>query len=163
MKRVQFIAAATVIGSTLIAGAPLAGQAPPMKSVLAGKKFSPPAKGQVDIEFTQPVTRREKDMVITRIVVKNIHASAPIARLTVDETWYGKDGGVVTRGRGVVSGLLQPGEVQTITIETPFRDGMSANNWNFSHANGTVTPKKVAKLEVPKQPAATPAATTKKP
>jgi hypothetical protein len=164
MNRARFAVAATVIGTTLLAGAVLAqSQAPPMKSVLAGKKFVPPAKGQVEIEFTQPVTKRDKDMVVTTITVKNIHVSAPIARLVIDETWYGKDGSVVTRGRGVINGLLGPGEVQTVTIQTPYKAGMNANNWNFNHANGTIKPKKVAKLEVPKEPAAANASTTKKP
>jgi hypothetical protein len=163
MNRARFGLAATVIGSVLVACAAQAQTPPPMKSVLAGKKFVPPAKGQVEVEFTQPATRRVKDMVVTTIVVKNIHVSSPIARLTIDETWYGKDGAVVSRGRGVINGLLQPGEVQAITIETPYNARMSANNFNFSHANGTVKPNKVAKLEVPKEPAATPAAATKKP
>jgi hypothetical protein len=163
MNRARFVAAATVIGSTLIAGAPLAAQTQPMPSVLAGKKFVPPAKGQVEIEFTQPVTKREKNLVVTRIQVRNPHVSAPIARLVVDETWYAKDGAVVTRGRGVINGLLQPGEVQTITIETAYNANMTSNNWNFVHANGTIKPTKVPKLEVPKQPAAAPAAATKKP
>ena len=39
-------------------------QAPPMKSVLAGKKFTPPIKGEAVIEFTQPVTKSVKDMVV---------------------------------------------------------------------------------------------------
>jgi hypothetical protein len=129
-----------------------------MPSVLAGKKFTPPLKGQAELEFTTPVTKREKDMVVTRILVRNIHASAPIARLVIDETWYAKDGSVVTRGRGSINGLLQPGEVQTVTIETPWNAKMNGNNYNFSHANGTIKPKKVAKLEGAK--AATASTTT---
>jgi hypothetical protein len=128
-----------------------------MTSVLAGKKFVPPVRGQAAVEYTTPVTRREKEMVITRITVKNI-AQAPIARLTIDEIWYAKDQSVVMRGRGVINGLLQPGEVQTITIETPYNAKMLSNNWNFSHANGTVKPNRVPKIEVPKAPAETPAA-----
>ena len=45
-----------------------------------------------------------------------------------------------------INGLLQPGEIQTITIETPYNPKMNSNNWNFAHANGTVKPAKV-KLE----------------
>jgi hypothetical protein len=149
MTRARSVFAATLLGAGLIsvtAFAQSAPQAPPMTSVLAGKKFTPPAQGAVEINFTKPVTKKEKDMVITKIQVKNI-MTKPIARLTITETWYGKDGSTVAGGKGVINGLLQPGEIQTVTIETPYNAKMSANNWNFSHANGTVPkPHKVEKL-----------------
>jgi hypothetical protein len=96
--------------------------------------------------------------------VKNMSA-APIARLTVAETWYDAKGGVVTGGRASINGLLQPGEVGTLKIETPFNSAMKSNNWNFSHANGEVKAKKVAKIDDPdaaKEPATKTASTTKK-
>jgi hypothetical protein len=159
MYRAVFGFAATFAVTALLASSTPAGQtaqAPPMKSVLAGKKFVPPVKGIADVDYTTPVTRREKTNVITRIMVKNI-AAAPIARLSIDQIWYGKDGAVVTRGRGVINGLLQPGEVQTITIDLPFDARMNSNNYNFSHANGTVKPNRVAKIETPPAaPAAAP-------
>ena len=58
-------------------------------------------------------------------------------------------------------GLLQPGEVQTIVIETPYNAKMKQNNYNFSHANGTIKPHKVAKMGDEKEPAAKPASATK--
>ena len=76
----------------------------------------------------------------------------------VTETWYDKDGSIVDSGRGVINGLLQPGEIQTITIDTPYNAKMSSNNWNFTHANGTVKVAKVKTLEAPKTPAGTPPA-----
>ena len=164
MNRARFALAATFV-ITLFAGAALAGQAtqpPPMTSVLAGKKFTPPVRGQAEVEFTAPVSRREKGFVITKIQVKDM-SNAPIARLTITETWYDKGGTVVAGSKGFINGLLQPGEIQTITIETPYDAKMSANNFNFTHANGTVKPTRVAKLDAPaKEPAAKPAATEKK-
>jgi hypothetical protein len=141
-------------------------QAPPMQSVLAGKKFTPPIKGEALIEYTQPVTKREKDLVVTRITVRNA-SLAPVPRLTIAETWYDKAGAIVSGGKGTINGLLQPGEIQVITIETPYNAKMTSNNYNFSHANGNVKPTKVAKLEVPKEAAdakagAKPAAPPKK-
>jgi hypothetical protein len=97
------------------------------------------------------VTRREKDMVITRVTVRNA-ALGPIARLTATESWYGKDGSLTVESRGLINGLLQPGEVQVIAVETLFRPGLDRNNLTFSHANGTVRPKVVDKLEVPPAP-----------
>lgn len=151
MTRARILFAATLT-TTLCAGAVLAQvQAPPMTQVLAGKKFTPPVRGEALVEFTQPVTKPlpGKSQVQTQIKVRNA-SLAPIARLKVDETWYDKGGAIVAGGKGVVNGLLQPGEVQLITILTPYSPKMSSNNWNFSHANGPVKVAKVKTLDVPK-------------
>jgi len=163
MNRARVAFGATFVTTLLAAGTALAQtpQAPEMRQVLAGKTFTPPIKGEAVIEYTAPVTKREKDNVVTRITVRNA-ATAPVPRLTVAETWYDKGGAIVTGGKGMINGLLQPGEIQTITIETPYNAKMSSNNFNFSHANGTVKPQRVPKLDVPKD-AATTAASTAKP
>ena len=134
------------------------GQSAPFKPILAGKKFVAPIKGIADVQYLNPVTKREKNMIVTRIAVKNV-SNAPIARLTIDETWYGKDGQTVTGGKGSINGMLQPGEVQTVVIETPYDQRMNANNWNFTHANGAVKPHKVKQFEG--APAATKGASAK--
>jgi hypothetical protein len=160
MTRARVLFAATLVGASLLATDALAQAttAPPMTSVLAGKKFTPPFKGQADVDFTQPVTKNVKGMVTTTIQVRN-GTNAPLLRLTIDETWYDAAGGLVTGGKGVVN-RLEAGQVGTITIETPFNAKMKANNYNFSHANGTVKPHKVPKLtpaDVAKEPATKPA------
>jgi hypothetical protein len=166
MNRAHVMVAATFLGASLAIGA--AAQqppAPPMTSVLAGKKFTPPFKGQAEVDFTKPKTTQSKDhkMVITTIEVKN-NMNAPLLRLTIDETWYDDKGGLVTGGKGVIS-RLEPGEVGTIKIETPFDPKMKANNYNFTHANGTVKPHRVDKMaaagDAAKEPAAKPAAKKK--
>jgi hypothetical protein len=163
MTRARFIVAASIAGASIALAAVSAQtpQAPPMQSILAGKKFTPPFKGQADVDFTKPVTKRDKDMVVTTLQVKNT-MNAPLLRFTVDETWYDKTGGLVTGGKGVVN-RIEPGEVATVKIETPFNPKMSANNYNFSHANGAVKPHRVDKLTGPgdKEPAAKPASATK--
>jgi hypothetical protein len=166
MNRARFTVAATLVGASLAIGAlAQSPPAPPMTSVLAGKKFTPPVQGAAEVDFTKPVTKKERDMVVTRIQVRN-PMSKPIARLTITETWYDAGGTTVGGSKGSINGLLLPGEVQTIKIETPFSAKMKANNWNFSHANGTVPkPHRVEKLEGgdSKEPAAKPAAATKTP
>ena len=54
MNRARVMFAATLVGASLVAVDALAQTttAPPMTSVLAGKKFTPPFKGQADIDFT---------------------------------------------------------------------------------------------------------------
>ena len=162
MKRARLTIAATLVGASFIATALAQTTAPPMTSVLAGRKFTPAFKGQAELDYTKPVTKREKEMVVTTIMVKN-NASGPLLRLTIDETWYDAGGGLVTGGKGVVS-RLEPGEVASVKIETPFSAKMKANNYNFTHANGTVKPHAVPKLMAAgdKEPAAKPASATKK-
>ncbi len=162
MKRARLTIAATLVGASFIATALAQTTPPPMTSVLAGKKFTPAFKGQAELDYTKPVTKREKEMVVTTIMVKN-NATGPLLRLTIDETWYDGGGGLVGGGKGVVN-RLEPGEVATVKIETPFNAKMKANNYNFTHANGTIKPHAVPKLMAAgeKEPAAKPAAMKKK-
>ena len=154
MNRARITIAATLLSTAMSAGAVLAQvQAPEMKPILAGRKIVPPYKGEAQVEFTQPVTKRNGDKVVTSIKVRNA-AIGPLARLQVAETWYDKGGAIVAGGKGVIAGMIAPGEIQTITIETAFNAKMSSNNWNFTHANGTVKVAKVKTLEAPKDPAA---------
>ena len=108
MKRARLLLAATLVATTSAAvlaaqatpatpAAPAtpATQAPPMQSVLAGRKIVPPARGEVVVEYTTAVTKREGPNVVTRLQVKNI-GLAPISRLTFTETWYDKAGAIVT-------------------------------------------------------------------
>jgi len=112
----------------------------------------PPFVGQADVDYTSPVTKRVKDTMVTTLMVKN-NTNGTLVRLTVDETWYDAAGALVAGGKGYVNSL-EPGAVATVKIETPFNKKMSSKNYNFSHANGTVTLHKVPKLvPVAKTPA----------
>src|SRR5262249_10963545 len=134
-------------------------QAPPMQQILAGKKFTPPGKGQAEIDYVKGVTRREGTKIGTKIQGKNT-MNAPIARVKIVETWYDKSGGTIPGGEGIINGLLQPGEVQTIEIRTPVNTNMANSMYNFSHANGAVKTHPVKSFDAPAKeaPAAKPAA-----
>jgi len=158
MNRARLTIAATLVGASFVATA-LAQppQAPPMTPVLTGKKFTPAFKGQAELDFTKPVTKRDGEMVVTTITVRN-NATGPLLRLSIDETWYDAAGAVVTGGKGILN-RLEAGEIGTVKIETPFNAKMKANNYNFAHANGTVKPHKVDKMTAPgEEPATKPAA-----
>src|SRR5262245_38496665 len=158
----RFAAAAALAGMSLVGVSAQTPAPPPMESILAGKKFQPPVKGQADVDYTKPNTTRKGSLVVTKIQVKNT-STAPIGRLRVVETWFGKDGSTIPGGEGVINGLLQPGEVQTIEIQTPYNDKMNANSWNFVHANGNVKPHLVKSFDAAaKEPAAKAASTKKK-
>jgi len=159
------IAAAAMLGGELIAQTTTTSQTPPMTSVLAGKKLTPPIRGEAALEWVDPKPERKGDMVITRMTVRNASA-APIARLQVDESWYDKSGATVTAGRGVINGLLASGETAVLEIQTPWKAGMSGFQRQYKHANGTIKPVKVNKLEAPKpttDSATTSSTTTSKP
>src|SRR5215813_11696002 len=103
-------ACASFVGASLvsaIASGQTAPQAPPVQSILAGKKFTPPLKGQADVDYVKPQTTRKGATVVTKIQVKNV-STAPIARLKIIETWFDKSGGTIPGGEGLINGLLQP-------------------------------------------------------
>ena len=99
------------------------------------------------------MTKRYGDTVVDTIVVKNM-ASQPIARLTVEAIYYNKAGAVIANGRGSINGLLPAGKVETVIVETPFNPAMNSSNYKFTHANGSVTPKRVDKIDNPDAKAA---------
>jgi hypothetical protein len=164
MIRARYAVAATIVGVS-VAGATVFTQqpqptAPPMTSVLAGRKFSPPIRGEATIDIVKTPTKREGTTLVTKIVVKNTSA-APIPRLKVAETWFDKDGGMIPGGEAVINGLLQPNVVQTLEIRTPVNLKMAQSQLQFSHANGTIKPKSVKSLDAPKEPATKNASATK--
>jgi hypothetical protein len=150
MIRARFLFAATLVGASLAAGSASAQApaAPDFKPILAGKDFKPPVRGAANVEFTKPVTKREGDTVVDRIEVKNM-STQPIARLTIEAIYYDKAGTVIANGRGSINGLLPAGKVETVTVETPFNAKKNSSNYKFTHANGTVTPKRVDKIDNP--------------
>jgi len=171
MNRARFVLAATLAGSSLL-GVSVFAQTPPaqtppapeMKSVLAGKKFTPPVKGDAQIDFVKSPTRREGTTLITKIMVKNT-SPAPIGRLRIAETWYDDGGNLIPGGDAVVNGLLQPGETAALEIRTPANPKMKTSMLQFTHANGGIPkPHAVKSLDAPaaKEPAAKTASTTTK-
>jgi uncharacterized protein YcfL len=108
-------------------------------------KWVNPVRGTVQIQYTNPVTKRAKDSVVTTITVKNV-SNGPIARLKVEEYWYDKKGDVVMSNQDFSRKPVMPGEIITFTLTTPYRSGMNANTYKFTHAYGNVDPKKVPKF-----------------
>jgi len=158
MNRARIAAIATLVGVSLAAPALVAQQAPEMKPILAGRKVEQAFKGQADVEFTSSSTK-SGDVVVTTMKVKNL-SNGPIAHLKVDETWFDKNQQPMGGSSGILEKMLEPGAVETVTIRTPWKLGMNGNSWQFTHANGTVKPHKVQKLEEGK--AGAPAAPAKK-
>ncbi|OFW02495.1 MAG: hypothetical protein A3I61_15825 [Acidobacteria bacterium RIFCSPLOWO2_02_FULL_68_18] len=127
-------------------GAPAAQgtQTPPARPRLVA-----PVRGVAQIGYTRPVVKRGKvggkDFVVTTMRIQNM-AAAPIAGLKVDDFWYDKQGNPLPSDSYRHPRPLQPGEVITVTLETPLDPRMNRNQWQFSHANGEIKPTLVPKL-----------------
>ena len=114
------------------------------------RRLVAPVRGEAVIEYTKPATKVSANEVVTVIRLKNIN-KAPIAGLRVEENWYA--------GGNPVGGdtyrhprPLPPDAVIEITLSTPRRPGMSSPQYVFTHANGTIKPQLVGKLEITPQP-----------
>jgi len=118
----------------LLMGGTAAAQAPATKLIS-------PVRGEAELGFMKPVTKREGNMIITTIKVKNL-ASAPIAGLKVDEFWYDKAGEPVTGAQPFrYRKALMPGEVIDVVLKVPTNPKMDRNSYKFEHANGTIKTK----------------------
>ena len=82
------------------------------------------------------------------MVIKNTSA-APIAGFKLEESWIDKAGNLAGGDTYRHPKPFMPGEIITVTLTTPTNPRMASNSYNFSHANGTVKPKSVPKIDVP--------------
>ena len=104
-------------------------------------RFVTPVRGEAALGYTKPVVKNGtiggQEFVITTMQVKNMDVGS-IAGLMVDEFWYDAAGNAVTGDNYRHPTPLQPGEVITITLETPVDPRMDRNQYSFTHANGDI-------------------------
>lgn len=115
----------------------------------APRKLISPIRGEASVEFTRANTTRKGANVITVMVIKNT-SSQPIAGFRLEESWADKSGNLAGGDVYRHPKPFMPGEVITVTLTTPTNPRMVSNSFNFVHANGTVKPRLVPKIEVPK-------------
>ena len=148
----------TIAGLVLLLAAAAAEQAkpaPPAQSTARPSdegaattpgKLVAPIRGQAELGFTNPVSKRVGNMIVTTIKVKNLSKGA-IAGLKVDEFWYDKKGDPVTGSQPFrYRKPLQPGEVIEVELKVPTDPRMDRNQYKFEHANGTIKTTKLPKL-----------------
>ena len=136
------LAGVAMLVSSAAAQAPKPAAAAPAAQAPAAKpRLAAPVRGVAQLGYTKPVVKNGKiggkDFIVTTIQVKNM-ATGAIAGLKVDEFWYDKAGNPVTGDNYRHPRPLQPGEVITITLETPRNPAMNRNQYNFTHANGEI-------------------------
>ncbi len=138
---IGFVIAPAAFAQTPAPAAPAAPQAP--------RKLISPLRGEATVEFTGPNTTRTGANVITTTVIKNT-STGPIAGFRLEESWADKSGNLAGGDVYRHPKPFMPGEVITVTLTTPANPRMTSNSLNFIHANGTVKPKRVPKIDVPK-------------
>ncbi len=141
------VALAAAIGF-LIAPAASA-QTPAPAAPAAPRKLISPIRGEASVEFTRANTTRKGANVVTVMVIRNASA-LPIAGFRLEESWADKSGNLAGGDVYRHPKPFMPGEIITVTLTTPANPRMASNSFNFVHANGTVKPKLVPKIEVPK-------------
>jgi hypothetical protein len=131
------LAPGTLAAQTPAPAAPAAQTAP--------RKLISPVRGEATVEYTKPNTKVTGANVVTVITIKNT-SSAPIAGFKLDESWIDKAGTLSGGDTYRHPKPFMPGEIITVTLTTPKNARMTSNSYNFTHANGTVKPKAVAKI-----------------
>ncbi len=124
----------------LVATTAGAGQAPAAAPAApaAKSKFTPPVRGEAELGFTRPASKRASGEVTTTIKVKNLSDRFAIVGLKVDEYWYDKGGNPVTGDTYRHKRPLQPLETIEVVLHTPVNPKMDRNQYKFEHANGTI-------------------------
>src|SRR3954465_7514197 len=124
------------------AGAPApASTTPPA----APAKFIKPLKGTAEVEFMEVSAKRIGDDIVTILKIKNLSPS-PVSLLKVDEYWYNKAQKLVTGDSAAWRKPFMPGEIIELTIKAPYKSDIAVSQYQFSHAGGSVNPKRVKKL-----------------
>ncbi len=116
------------------------------------RRLIPPIRGEATLDITKPSTKVSGSEVVTVITVRNPATTGAIAGLKVEENWYDKKRNPVTGDVYRHRTPLKAGEVVTITLRTPRSPNMDTNQYQFTHANGTIKTNVVAKIEVPEPP-----------
>jgi hypothetical protein len=114
----------------------------------ANVSLVPTVRGSADIEYTQPIARREGDFIETSLRIKNVAANA-IAGFTVDEFWFDEDGNTVTGDQVRFAQPILVGETRDILLRVPRVSTMDRSNYEFSHQNGDIITSLVEELEDP--------------
>ena len=148
MKLIQRSLALAAALGVLCAPAVLAQTAAPAAPA-APRKLISPFRGDATVEYTRPVTKRAGANIETTMVLKNT-SPGPLAGFRLEESWADKSGNLAGGDTYRHPRPFMAGEIITIKLTTPFNARMTANSYNFIHANGNVKPKNVPKIDVPK-------------
>ena len=112
----------------------------------APAKWVPPIKGEATVDFIQGTATRVKGEVQTKMRVRNT-SKGSIALLSVEEIWYNSKREIASNGIYRHKALLPPGDTIDFTLSSPEKPDLQQNMLMFRHANGTIKPTRVKKLQ----------------
>jgi hypothetical protein len=128
------------------AAAPATAPSSTQQAPAAPAKFIKPLKGTADIQFMEMSAKKVGTDIVTVLKIKNM-STAPISLLKVDEYWYNKSQQVVTGDSQPYRKPFMPGEVIELTLKAPYKPDITVSQYQFSHAGGSVNPKRVKKID----------------
>jgi hypothetical protein len=141
MMRLGSMVVAVAVGVGLMAGPVTAEQDAPRKLVA-------PFRGEAAVELTQDT--KVGNEIVTTIRVRNM-ASGNLAGFKVQENWYDKAGNATAGDSYTHRRPIAAGEVIEIVLRTPRSLVIGKRNqYQFTHANGTVKPTVVKRIDMPK-------------
>jgi hypothetical protein len=108
-------------------------------------RLVPPVRGTAELGYTKPVTKNDGKFLITTMKIKNL-ASGSIAGLKIDYILYDKGSNPVTGDTFRSRKPVQPGEVIDVVLKAPVNKAAVRDAFNFTHANGEIKPKLMAKF-----------------
>lgn len=127
------------------AGKAAVAAAPAQQAPAAPVKYYKPVKGVAAIQIIPSASKKVGTDIVTTIKIKNL-SSGSIALLKVDEYWY-KDKEVVTGDSQSWRKPFNPGEIIEVTLKSPYKAGLTASQYQYSHANGKIDVKRVKKFD----------------
>ena len=105
-------------------------------------------RGPGQIGYLAPVTRRERNEIVTTFRIKNISDGA-LAGFKVDEFWYDNDGDTVTGDSYRMQRPFLVDQIIEVTLRVPNDSRMERSNYEFSHQNGMVEANLFDEMEEP--------------
>lgn len=105
-------------------------------------------RGPGQIGYLAPVTRRERNEIVTTFRIKNISDGA-LAGFKVDEFWYDDDGDTVTGDSYRMQRPFLVDQIIEVTLRVPNDSRMERSNYEFSHQNGVVEANLFDEMEEP--------------
>ena len=108
----------------------------------------PTVRGLAEISYTQPQARREQDLIITSMRVKNVSENA-IAGFRVDEFWFDAAGNTVTGDTFRIRAPFLTGQVLDVELRVPRDPAMDRSNYEFTHQNGDIKAVLADEIEAP--------------
>lgn len=152
MKRSVFASAAIVLFGIAVSAPPASAQAkitPPPPAAAApatAGKWVPPVKGSATINVMRGTMKIVGKEWVTPVTIKNT-STGSINLLKVVEDWYDNSRAVVSSGVAMYRKPFLPGEIITLEIRSPVRGKPYTSQLQFSHANGSIVPNAVKKVE----------------